>query len=79
MIESDDVVILAEPDTEKVVVKVSGNQSLEWLTNQIKNSLKIPESSTISLKYYDQDFAEYIPFSSLEDLPQKAKVKVFQK
>jgi hypothetical protein len=71
-------VILAEPDTDKVLVKVPKGQSVEWLASELRRSLKIDQSTKLTLKYYDQDFAEYVPFNSIDDLPSKAKVKVYQ-
>jgi hypothetical protein len=58
-------------------VKVPSGETVEWLEEQLRKALKVDEKTKITLKYFDADFAEYIPFDSLSDLPQKAKVKVF--
>jgi len=67
--------LLVEHQGKKI--KIEGSfASTQHLLEAIRHDLSLDEDTQVDLEYYDQDFEEYVSLRKIEELGEKAKLKV---
>jgi len=71
-------ILLIEPEVEKKIITVTSDITVEQLKVQIGGILNWKEQSipSMKLKFWDDEFEEFIDITNMNHLPPKAKIRV---
>jgi ribosomal protein L31E len=77
--KSNDYIVLIDYRQVKKKVPLKGIKTLEEFTNQLLTHFKLSPTSLDTLEYWDPDFNDWVLLDSLQNVPNKVKVRVTAK